>query len=160
MTAALKIDPAKLLEPPFKPTRAVKAEEKPDWGRIAHLREERLKYEAEDAPVRMRLTWSKSQDETFRRMYAGGAGYDEIGAAVGKTRTTVRRYAAKLVKHGQLKARPKATTPTGAKLWTPQEMFTVRKMLAEGASIAEVAEKLGRTPEGIRKKLYKMRGKK
>ena len=57
-------------------------------------------------------------------------------------------------------SKPKKTNnpprPKGARHWTAEEVATLRKMCAEGRSVAEIADALGRTDVAVTNKKYSM----
>lgn len=66
-----------------------------------------------------------------------------------------------LLKAGKPKKKNNPPRPKGARLWTAEEVATLRKMCAEGRSNAEIADALGRTDVAVANKKNKLasRGK-
>lgn len=150
MSAALKIDPAKLPAPPFAPTKPVRVLDAADWTAIRYMQAERRRAEAggQRAPKSTKTVWTAEQSEILKQMWKDGATPDEIGEKLGKCGKTIRRYARNLIKHGELQERPSGR-PAG---WTLEKLNTLRRLVKEGKSWKEISDTLGHTPEACRVK--------
>lgn len=155
MTAALKIDPAKLPEPRLAPTKAFRTPDYADWTAIRYMQAERRRAEAggQRAPKSTKTVWTAEQSEILKQMWKDGATPEEIGERLGKCGKTIRRYARNLIKHGELQER-KSGRPAG---WTLEKLNTLRRLVKEGKSWKEISEVLGHTPEACRVKYNLLR---
>ena len=106
----------------------------------------RPKKEKKPAPRKERVTpegfWTESRVDKLIEMYDAGMTYDEIGDYFGKTKSTICGKIRRLTDGGMVSNR-RNNTP-----WTAKDLDTMKKMRAAGKSFGEIADKLGRSPQG------------
>ena len=102
--------------------------------------------EKKPAPRKERVTpegfWTESNVKKLIEMYDAGMTYDEIGDYFGKTKSTICGKIRRLTDGGMISNR-RSNTP-----WTAKDLDTMKKMRAAGKSFGEIADKLGRSPQG------------
>ena len=86
--------------------------------------------------------WTECRVKKLIEMYDAGMTYDEIGDYFGKTKSTICGKIRRLTDSGMVSNR-RNNTP-----WTAKDLNTMKKMRAAGKSFGEIADKLGRSPQG------------
>lgn len=102
--------------------------------------------EKKPAPRKERVTpegfWTESRVDKLIEMYNAGLTYDEIGEYFGKTKSTICGKIRRLTDGGMVSNR-RNNTP-----WTAKDLDTMKKMRNAGKTFDEIANKLGRSPQG------------
>ena len=102
--------------------------------------------EKKPAPRKERVTpegfWTDGRVKKLIEMYDAGMTYDEIGDYFGKTKSTICGKIRRLTDGGMVSNR-RNNTP-----WTAKDLNTMKKMRAAGKTFGEIADKLGRSPQG------------
>lgn len=102
--------------------------------------------EKKPAPRKERVTpegfWTESRVDKLIEMYNAGLTYDEIGDYFGKTKSTICGKIRRLTDGGMISNR-RSNTP-----WTAKDLDMMKKMRNAGKTFGEIADKLGRSPQG------------
>ena len=108
----------------------------------------RPKKEKKPAPRKERIApevrgfWTEGRVKKLIEMYDAGMTYDEIGDYFGKTKSTICGKIRRLTDGGMVSSR-RNNTP-----WTAKDLDTMKKMRNAGKTFGEIADKLGRSPQG------------
>ena len=86
--------------------------------------------------------WTESNVKKLIEMYDAGMTYDEIGDYFGKTKSTICGKIRRLTDGGMVSNR-RNNTP-----WTAKDLDMMKKMRNAGKTFDEIANKLGRSPQG------------
>ena len=87
--------------------------------------------------------WTAERDRKLIQMRESGATWSAIGAEMGKTTNAVKVRYYKIQRNG------------AAARWTDAERAQVREMRSTGKTVAEIADKTGRSKQAIRKMLQR-----
>lgn len=97
---------------------------------------------------RRRDEWTPANEYTLRAMRDGGADWETISAAIGRSPDACRVHYAKIA--------PKGVKWTA---WKESEKAIVREMVKNGAPTRDICAAVGRSQSAVRKLIQRMKGK-
>lgn len=93
--------------------------------------------------------WTARDLRRLSEMYPRGDSLAAIGAELGRTKDTIRTYAAKLgLRRGDSKQRDH---------WSYEEAYKLVQLWRQGVTMRELAEECGRSVDAVKRKIIKLR---
>ena len=181
MNAVLKVNPRKLPVPILPPTRAVKTIVRPDkayetidyasqYESDKKIMDERRKRAAESTrkTYAQKSAYTVEQETMIIDLYKMGVCTGEIAERVGKSKTAVKQKIEKLRKiYGFEREAPLQRHYVHHKPeseivrrnhYTPAQDAVIREMKSQGKTFREIGDQIGKSPEAVRCRWYRILG--
>lgn len=183
MNVTLKINPQKLPVPLLPPTKPVRSVERPDkayetidyasqYEADKKKMEERRKRAGESTrkTYAQKSAYTVEQENMIIDLYKMGVCTGDIAERVGKSKTAVKQKIEKLRKiHGFEREAPLQRSYVHHKPeseivrrnhYTPAQDAVIREMKYQGKTFREIGDQIGKSPEAVRCRWYRMIGAK
>lgn len=151
--------PYKWNRKPAKPGKKEKQKPKPITIREqkppkkAEQKKEKIKRTTYTLSDKDRRNWTPEDVETLIRMYTEGASYIEISEAVRHAESSIATKLTQLRKEGRI------TSTRSKEAWTQEQVDTLLTMKAQGRTLEEVGEVIGKSYTAVWCKYRKIRRK-
>lgn len=160
MKAKLKVDPSKLLKPPYPPTRSTRVPEKVDIPlealdfRVDPQKAAESRRRGGSSKAKSR-GYTPEQEQRIIELYKQGMTYADIGKIVGKSKSAMKQKIDKMRKEQNFERECQLRSKYGG--YTPAQDAVIREMRAQGKSYEEIGDQIGKSKEAVRKR-YNMIG--
>ena len=181
MNAVLKVNPRKLPVPILPPTRAVKTIVRPDkayetidyasqYESDKKIMDERSKRAAESTrrTYAVKNAYTPEQENEIIELYKSGMRTVDIAEKVGRTKTAIKQKIEKLrkeqgiqrevpLKRVYIKRKPESEIMR-RNHYTPAQDAVIKEMKSQGKTFREIADQIGKSPEAVRCRWYRILG--